>query len=175
MINPNVESEFCTYGAIKLRDNLRTIEKCMSLLTAKQVWTRPNDASNSIGNLILHLRGNVQQWIVAGVGGREFARDRPAEFGQRDALPIDKILPPLQATVDDAANVIAGLSAARLIERVLIQGYDVTVLSAVFHVVEHFSLHTGQIVYQTKILTGFDLSAYDAQGRRSDGRKAGVP
>lgn len=171
----SLESEFCTYGATRLRDNLQTIEKCLALLTEAQVWTRPNDVSNSIGNLVLHLRGNVHQWIVAGIGGRDFARDRPAEFAQRDALPISRILPPLQATVDDAAKVIADLSAERLLERVTIQGYDVTVLSDVFHVVEHFSLHTGQIVYQTKILTGLDLSAYDAQGRRIDGRQAGVP
>jgi len=175
MTNLTPESEFCTYGATKLRDNLRTIEKCLSLLTVDQIWTRPNAVSNSIGNLVLHLRGNVQQWIVSGIGGRDFARDRPAEFAQRDALPIDQILPPLRTTVEDAATVIAGLSAARLIERIVIQDYDVTVLSAVFHVVEHFSLHSGQIVYQTKILTGLDLSSYDAQGHRSDGRQAGVP
>ena len=172
---PTLQSEFCTYGATKLRDNLCTIEKCLSLLTVDQVWTRPNAVSNSIGNLVLHLRGNVQQWIVSDIGQRAFARDRPAEFAQREALPINQILPPLQTTVDDAANVIAGLSASRLVERVVIQDYDVTVLSAVFHVVEHFSLHTGQIVYQTKILTGLDLSSYDAQGHRSDGRQAGVP
>lgn len=168
-------AEFCTFAATRLRDNLQTIEKCLALLTVEQVWTRPNDVSNSIGNLVLHLRGNVRQWIVAGIDGQEFARDRPAEFSQRDALPIAQILPPLQATIDDAASVIAGLTAERLLERVTIQAYDLTVLSAVFHVVEHFSLHTGQIVYQTKILTGLDLSAYDAQGQRIDGRNAGVP
>ena len=171
----SVETEFCTYGATRLRDNLQTIEKCLALLTVEQVWTRPNEVSNSIGNLVLHLRGNVQQWIVASIGGHRFDRNRPAEFAQRDAPPIDQILPPLRTTVAAAGDVISGLSAARLLERVLIQGYDVTVLAAVFHVVEHFSLHAGQIVYQTKILTGLDLSAYDAQGRRIDGRQAGVP
>jgi len=175
MTSPTLQSEFCTYAATKLRDNQRTIQKCLALLNGEQVWSRPNDVSNSIGNLVLHLRGNVQQWIVASIGGRDFARDRPAEFAQRGALPIDDILPPLQATVDAAASVITGLTATRWLERVTIQGYDVTVLSAVFHVVEHFSLHTGQIVYQTKILTGLDLSAYDAQGHRTDGRQAGVP
>jgi uncharacterized damage-inducible protein DinB len=174
-MSSSLESEFCTYGATRLRDNLQTIEKCLALLTIEQIWKRPNDVSNSIGNLVLHLRGNVQQWIVASIGGQDFARNRPAEFAQREVLPIEQILPPLQATIDAAANVITTLTAERLLEPVTIQGYDVTVLSAVFHVIEHFSLHTGQIVYQTKILTGLDLSAYDAQGRRIDGRKAGVP
>lgn len=175
MSNSSLESEFRTYAATRLGDNLQTIEKCLSLLTVEQVWTRPNDVSNSIGNLVLHLRGNVQQWIVASIGEQPFDRNRPAEFAQRDVLPIDQILPPLQQTIAAASDVIAGLRAERLLERVVIQGYDVTVLAAVFHVVEHFSLHTGQIVYQTKILTGLDLSAYDAQGRRIDGRQAGVP
>jgi uncharacterized damage-inducible protein DinB len=77
--------------------------------------------------------------------------------------------------VEQACQVIEGLSPERLRERVIIQGYDVSILAAVFHVVEHFSLHTGQIIYQTKILTGLDLSLYDAQGKRLDGRRQGVP
>jgi uncharacterized damage-inducible protein DinB len=175
MSNPSFESEFCTYAATRLRDNLQTIEKCLTLLAADQVWARPNDVSNSIGNLVLHLRGNVQQWIVASIGGQQFARNRPAEFAQRDQLPINQILPPLRSTIETAAQVIEALTSSELLSRVSIQGYDVTILSAVFHVVEHFSLHTGQIVYQTKNLTALDLSAYDPQGRRIDGRQAGVP
>jgi uncharacterized damage-inducible protein DinB len=167
--------EFCAYAATRLVDNLRQIEKCLSLLTVEQVWSRPNEASNSIGNLVLHLRGNVQLWIVSSLGGTEFARDRPGEFAQRDPLPVDEILPPLRETVSRAAEVIRGLSAERLLEPVTIQGYTLTVLAAVFHVVEHFSLHTGQAVYQTKSLTGLDLSLYDAEGRRIDGRTAGTP
>jgi uncharacterized damage-inducible protein DinB len=170
-----LRDEFCTYAATRLRDGLKQIEKCLSLLTVEQVWTRPNEVSNSIGNLVLHLTGNVRQWIIASIGDEPFQRDRPAEFAQRASLPKEQIVPPLQQTVARAAEVIVGLSAARLLARVTIQGYDVTVLAAVFHVVEHFSLHTGQIVYQTKILTGLDLSLYDAQGQRIDGRQAGVP
>jgi len=171
----SLESEFCSYSATKLRDNLRTIEKCLVMLTPEQIWSRPNDVSNAVGNLVLHLRGNTQQWIVSSIGGQSFNRDRPAEFAERQALPVDQILPPLKSTVEMAAQIVEALTATELLQRVSIQGYDVSVLSAVFHVVEHFSLHTGQIVYQTKALTGLDLSAYDQQGRRSDGRAAGVP
>jgi uncharacterized damage-inducible protein DinB len=167
--------EFCTYAATRLEDSLKQIEKCLSLLSPEQVWARPNEASNAIGNLVLHLRGNVQQWIVSSVGGAAFDRDRPTEFAERRPLPAEQILPPLQQTIADAASVIRDLKAERLLEQVTIQGYRVSILAAVFHVVEHFSLHTGQIVYQTKSLTGLDLSLYDAQGRRIDGRRAGVP
>jgi uncharacterized damage-inducible protein DinB len=170
-----LRDEFCSYAATKLRDGLRQIEKCLALLSVEQVWSRPNAVSNAIGNLVLHLNGNVRLWIVKSIGGVEFTRDRAAEFAQRQALPIETILPPLQRTVEQACQVIEGLSPERLRERLAIQGYDVSVLAAVFHVVEHFALHTGQIIYQTKILSGFDLNLYDAQGRRLDGRQQGVP
>ena len=131
MTNASLESEFCTYAATKLRDNLKTIEKCLALLTVEQVWSRPNPVSNSIGNLVLHLRGNVQQWIVALIAGREFQRNRPEEFAERGPMPTEQIRSPLQQTVADAAGVIERLTAARLVERGTVQGYDVTVLSAV--------------------------------------------
>jgi uncharacterized damage-inducible protein DinB len=170
-----LRDEFCRYAATKLRDGLQQIEKCLALLSVAQVWNRPNDVSNAIGNLVLHLSGNVRQWIVQSIGGVDFTRDRAAEFAQRAPLLKDEILPPLRETVEQACQVIEGLSPERLRERVIIQGYDVSILAAVFHVVEHFSLHTGQIIYQTKILTGLDLSLYDAQGKRLDGRRQGVP
>jgi uncharacterized damage-inducible protein DinB len=174
-MNNSLRDEFCSYAATRLEDSLKQIEKCLSLLLPEQVWGRPNEVSNAIGNLVLHLRGNVQQWIVSSIGDVAFERDRPAEFAQRQPLPVGQILSPLQQTVGEAAAVIRELTAERLLEQVTIQGYTVSILAAVFHVVEHFSLHTGQIVYQTKALAGFDLSLYDAQGRRIDGRRAGVP
>lgn len=175
MSGSTLRYEFCDYAQTRLNDNLRQIEKCLSLLSIEQVWTRPNDVSNAIGNLVLHLNGNVRQWIVASIGGVPFERNRPAEFAQREPLSSDAILPPLQQTLQEANAVIEKLDKERLGQRTTVQGYNVSVLAAVFHVVEHFSLHTGQIVYQTKILTGLDLSLYDAQGRRIDGRTAGTP
>lgn len=170
-----LRDEFCHYAATKLRDGLLQIEKCLALLSVAQVWNRPNDVSNAVGNLVLHLTGNVRQWVVQSIGGVDFTRDRASEFAQREPLLKDEILPPLRETVEQACQVIEGLSPERLRERVIIQGYDVSILAAVFHVVEHFSLHTGQIIYQTKLLTGLDLSLYDTQGKRLDGRRQGVP
>jgi len=159
----------------KLAESVEQIERCLKLLSVEQVWHRPNDVSNSIGNLVIHLNGNVRQWIVAGLGREEFARDRPAEFAQREAIPTDKILGELKTTIERARAVIADLSPERLLRKVTIQDYEVTELTAVVHVVEHFSLHTGQIVYATKILINRDLSLYDSQGHRIDGRQAGTP
>ena len=166
---------FNTYAQTKLSDSLRQIEKCLNLLSLEQVWHRPNDVSNAIGNLVLHLAGNVRQWIIASLGGESFARDRAAEFAQCEPLSTDEILKRLRQTVERACDVIGGLSPDALSARVTIQGYNVTGLEAVFHVVEHFSLHTGQIVYATKLLINQDLSAYDTAGRRLDGRASGTP
>ena len=166
---------FNTYAQTKLSDSLRQIEKCLNLLSVEQVWHRPNDVSNAIGNLVLHLAGNVQQWIVAALGGEAFTRDRTAEFAQRAPLPTDEILGRLRETVERACDVIGGLTPDALSARVTIQGYNVTGLEAVFHVVEHFSLHTGQIVYATKLLINQNLSAYDDAGGRLDGRASGAP
>ncbi len=163
------------YSVTRLDDSFRQIEKCLNLLSVEQIWHRPNDVSNAIGNLVIHLNGNVGQWILASLSGRADCRDRPAVFSQPQPRAPDDIGPPRRQTIAAAAMVIGGLPAARLVERVSVQGYDVSVAEAVIHVVEHFSLHTGQIVYATKILTNQDLSLYDAQGKRIDGRNAGTP
>jgi uncharacterized damage-inducible protein DinB len=168
-------AEFVTYAGTKLAESLEQIARCVNLLSLDQVWQRPNEVSNSIGNLVLHLNGNVRQWIVAGLGGEAFHRDRPAEFAQREAIAKDVILNDLRQTVDRASSVMAALTPERLGQRVTIQGYDVSGLAAVFHVVEHFSLHTGQIVYATKLALNRDLSLYDPQGQRIDGRNSGTP
>lgn len=159
----------------KLSESVRNIERCLSLLTTEQVWQRPNEVSNAIGNLVIHLSGNVRQWIVAGLGGEEFARDRPAEFAQREPIAAEKLIGDLKAVVERANSVIGGLTSEKLIDNVTIQGYQVTGLSALVHVVEHFSLHTGQIVYATKIFINQDLSLYDSQGQRIDQKQTGAP
>ena len=129
-------------------------------MTDEQIWWRPNEESNSIGNLVLHLCGNARQWIVSGVGCEADHRHRDAEFAQRDVVPRDQLLSLLRSTVGDVARVLRGLDSAMLLERRSIQGSDVDVLGAIFHVTEHFSMHTGQIIMLTKMLTGSDLRFY---------------
>ena len=114
-------------------------------------------------------------WIVAGLGGRAFERDRPAEFAQREPLSIEPIMQRLAVAVHDADALIAGLSDDALTRSYEIQNYRVTGLEAVYHVVEHFAFHTGQIITMTKAIKDCDLSLYDAQGHRRDGRASGAP
>lgn len=166
---------FLTYSRQKLVDYRAQIERCALLLAPSELWHRANDHSNSVGNLLLHLRGNVMMWIVAGLGGKPFDRDRPAEFAQRDPLPLEPMLANLADALAQADTVIAAMTPADLERRYQIQKYDVTGLEAVYHVVEHFALHTGQIITMTKAIKNCDLSVYDAQGHRRDSRKSGAP
>lgn len=169
----NLPSAFTSYATGRLDDCLANIERCVGLLTLEQTWQRPNEVSNTVGNLVLHLTGNVRQWIVAGLAGEPFDRDRPAEFAERGPLPQDQILAGLRDVVSRANEVIGGMTVADLEHDYSIQGRTVTGVAAVFHVVEHFSFHTGQIVSMTKLFTGRDLSLYDAQGQRIDTLKGG--
>jgi uncharacterized damage-inducible protein DinB len=144
-----------------LADYLPKIERCLERLTEEQVWWRAGERSNSVGNLLLHLEGNARQWLVAGVGGAPDRRARDREFEERAGVAAAELLARHRATLSEADAVLAGLDPAALLGRRRIQGLDVTVLAALFHVVEHFSMHTGQIILLTKMLTGRDLAFYD--------------
>src|SRR4051812_31192813 len=128
------------------------IRHCLDALPASALWRRTDEGSNSIGNLLLHLAGNVRQWIVSAVGGAPDARYRSGEFTAREGASADELFAALRATIDEADAVIAALTPAALLDRRTIQGRDVSVLEAVYHVVEHFALHTGQIILVTKQL-----------------------
>ena len=136
------------------------LRECVESLSDEQVWWRPDSASNSIGNLILHLNGNVRQWLVASFNRLEDARDRPAEFSERELIPAASLLDQLGATMQEAAEVLSRLTQADLVASFQIQGYEVSGLEAVYQVIEHFGMHYGQILYVTKMLRGEDLGFY---------------
>ena len=142
-------------------DYLPKIERCLERLTDEQVWWRASERSNSVGNLLLHLEGNLRQWVVCGVGGGADARVRDREFAERRLVSREELLGALRAVVEEADDALARLDPAALLETRRVQGLDVTLLSAVFHAVEHFSMHTGQIILLTKMLADEDLAFYD--------------
>jgi uncharacterized damage-inducible protein DinB len=146
--------------ALLTTDYLVKIERCLERIGEEDVWWRPNEASNSIGNLILHLCGNVTMWIIGGVGRRPFERHRQQEFDERRAIPATELLARLRSVVSDADDVIGGVTSSELLARRQIQGYDVSVLEAIYHVVEHFGMHTGQIILLSKARTGEDFSLW---------------
>lgn len=152
------EEEFLKFSREKLTQLFGHIETCVGKLTPEQIWMRGAENENAVGNLVLHLAGNVRQWIVCGVGGAPDHRDRDSEFAARSG---EDMLDRLRAAVEEATAVLAALPPAKLADRKTIQKhYDVTVLAAIYHVVEHFSMHTGQIIFAAKLLTGKDLEFY---------------
>jgi uncharacterized damage-inducible protein DinB len=152
--------EFLNVSSDELRQLAGRIETCLGTLTGEQVWARGSENENAIGNLVLHLCGNVRQWIIAGVGGAPDVRERDREFAARGGVPLGELAERLRAVVAEAAAVLGQVSAERLAERIEVQNYQTTVLGAIYHVVEHFSGHTGQIIFATKMLTGADLGFY---------------
>jgi hypothetical protein len=164
-----VAREFLAFSRWKLVDEYwPRLRACVGSLGQEQVWWRPNEESNSVGNLILHLNGNVQQWLVSSFNRATDTRDRPAEFAARTGPPADALLGELGATMEEAAAVLRRLTGADLMAAFEIQGYKVTGLHAVYQVVEHFGLHYGQIVYITKLIRGTNLGFYrelDRTGR----------
>ena len=144
-----------------LGDYLPKIERCLEKLTDEQIWWRANEESNSIGNLILHLCGNARQWIICGVGSQPDHRNRDSEFEQRDPIPRTELLTLLRSTLTEVQTTLQSLDPTTVLERRPIQGHDVDILEAIFHVTEHFSMHAGQIFLLTKLLTASDLRFYD--------------
>ncbi|MCA9736471.1 MAG: DinB family protein [Gemmatimonadota bacterium] len=150
------------------------IERCLDLLTDQDIWWRPDAGSNSIGNLVLHLSGNARQWIVAGVDGQTDLRDRDYEFAEQGPLSTELLRARMASALGEVEAALVSLEQraaqdpALLLERRTIQGMDVSVLEAIYHVVEHFSQHTGQILWITKMRTGSDLGFWvvDAEGAR---------
>jgi len=142
-------------------DFLPKIRKCLEVLGDEDIWWRASEAENSVGNMLLHLNGNVRQWLIAGLGGEPDVRHRPAEFAARGGTSGRDAYGQLESTVKDACRVLSGLDDEELLKERMIQGFQQTGLSAIFHVVEHFSYHTGQIVYVTKLRRHQDLKFYN--------------
>lgn len=161
---------FLRHARFRLReDYLVKLKLALAALNDEQIWWRPNDASNCIGNLLLHLCGNARQWVIAGVGGATDVRTRAAEFAAQGTLDKQSLLALLENTLAEVDGVLAQVegeviatgSDAALQRLVVPQGFPQTVLDTIFHVVEHFSYHTGQIVYLTKQASGKPTQFYD--------------
>ncbi|HEX9220401.1 MAG TPA: DUF1572 family protein [Gemmatimonadaceae bacterium] len=140
------------------------LRHCLNALPRGAVWARPNQDSNSVGNLLIHLTGNVTEWILGGVGGRSYKRYRAGEFAQRDGADASKLMDDLEAVLREADRVLAGLTEKDLERSVVIQERDTNVLGAIYHVVEHFAMHTGQIVFLTKLYAPGRIQFYEEAG-----------
>lgn len=144
-----------------IEESTLRIEKCLDRLTNEQIWWRPNEESNSIGNLVLHLSGNVRQWIISGVGCQPDTRTRNEEFNAQGPMPKKELWNILATTMADIEPVLDSVTAEQLVTRQPVQVYTESVLSMLIHVTEHFSYHTGQIAWITKMMTERQLGFYE--------------
>jgi uncharacterized damage-inducible protein DinB len=149
--------------------------RCLKILSEEEIWWRPNAASNSAGNLVLHLSGNVRQWIVSGLGNAEDRRDRDREFAERGPIPRGALIALIRKTVDEACSVLGRLPEDALLRKYSIQGFRVSGRYAVCQVVTHFAYHTGQIIYVTKMKLGKDLRFTRLPGKKHKAVVARVP
>jgi uncharacterized damage-inducible protein DinB len=155
-----IDKEFLRISIEKLRRSGSRIEDCVGRLNHDQIWTRNADNVNSVGNLVLHLCGNVRQWIGYGIGDLADQRDRDGEFAARGGLNPKELAERSRKTVSDAIDIIGHFDSARLTDKVTIQNMEVTKMEAIYQVVEHFAQHTGQIIFVTKMLTGDDMGYF---------------
>jgi hypothetical protein len=168
----DVTTLFLEFSRSKLLDQYwPRMRTCVESLSDEQIWWRPNQASNSVGNLLLHLNGNVRQWLIASFNRLDDSRNRPAEFAERQIILGGALLRKLDGTLQEASAVLSRLTESDLTATYHIQGYTVSGLHAVYQVIEHFGMHHGQILYVTKLIRGEDLGFYralDKTGRASD-------
>ncbi len=161
MSDQAIAANFLAYASNRMRTVHREIALCLDRLTEEQIWQRGGDHENAIGNLLLHLEGNIRQWILHGIDGQPDVRQRDDEFALAPTISSTEARAHLAATVDEACTVIATLAPERLLEVIDPQPNGTwrhaTILEAIAKVFAHLEMHTGQIILLTKQMTGRDL------------------
>lgn len=163
---PSVKShlgkEYISYCRRRLlKEYLPKIQGCFAELSEEDVWWRAHETDNSIGNLILHLCGNIRQWIISGIGGAPDERNRALEFSERKQIAKMDLMKRFEETLLEADRVLGEFDADKLLEVRRFQKWDHTCLDAISHVVEHVGQHMGQIIYITKLRKGKDLRFFN--------------
>jgi len=152
--------EFKTQSAMRLQENIPRIEKCFAELKHEEIWFSPNKQSNSIGHLILHLCGNITQYIHSSLGGKQDTRERDFEFSSQEQIEGRELLEKIKTIVNKAELIILNCSEENLLKERKVQTFNLSGIGVIIHVVEHFSYHTGQVAYFTKELKNKDLEFY---------------
>ena len=144
-----------------MQEYVPKIKRCLDELSDDDIWWRAHETDNSIGNLILHLSGNIRQWIISGIGGAPDDRERQKEFDERMHIPRSELLQLFTSTLAEADAVLERFDTSKLLEVRHFQRWEYTCLYAISHVVEHVAQHMGQIIYITKLRKGVDLKFFN--------------
>lgn len=160
-LEAQMSRELIAQAIYRMDESTRMVRKCFDFLEESDIWRRPNPNSNSLGNQILHLRGNIGQYVLSALGGAEDTRHRDAEFERESGYLKAELLESLIATVEEAKKIIDGCTFEDLMRKRNVQGFYFSGIGIVLHVVEHYSYHVGQIALWTKILKDRDLGFYE--------------
>ncbi len=155
------------FGSIFLQEVSRRLEEsvsrlrvCLGLLTKEEIWRKPNEHSNSVGNIILHLCGNVRQWVLSSLGGSPDNRERDAEFSRQRPLSAESLLEMVDKVMNEVESLLRRVDQGEILASYRVQGFRETGVAILLHVVEHFSYHVGQITYYTKLTKDIDTNYY---------------
>lgn len=159
MSTPELQ-ELAAQIILRMEENTPRIEKCLAELSETEIWQRPNAASNSIGVLILHLCGNITQYVISSLGNNTDTRNRDAEFAAEGGFTKAELLKKLSDTVRQAVDIIRQTDREAFLQVRSVQGFQMSGIGIVVHVCEHYSYHTGQIAFWTKLLKDKDLGFY---------------
>ena len=152
--------EFMEQSVYRINENTPKIIICMNELEEAEIWKRPNGVSNSVGNLILHLCGNITQYIISSLGETADTRERDKEFSVTGGYSKSELIDKLKSTAEKAISVIKNMNVDGLLRKRYVQGFQSSGMGNILHVTEHYSYHTGQIVFWVKILRSKDLGFY---------------
>ncbi len=159
--NQKWREELVSSANYRIDESLRMIDISLKSLDEKDLWKKPNNVSNSVGNLLLHLSGNIRQYIIASLGGNPDTRSRDKEFVTSGGITKMELLRSFTSVVAESKKIISLTTADELLRFRDVQGFTLSGIGVVLHVVEHLSYHTGQIAFWTKLLKESDLGFYD--------------
>lgn len=143
-----------------IEESVPRIKKCLHLLNEPQIQDRPNEQTVSVGNLVLHLMGNLRQWVLSGIDGQTDHRQRSQEFAETEPIPTKKLIRNLDSLMTEVDQALTRITPEALTEKRNVQDFEESVLAILVHVTEHFSYHTGQITYYTKSTLNVDTQYY---------------
>jgi len=159
-MNEEFIKEFISQAIHRIDENTPKLMACFRELGEADIWRRPNQHSNSVGNIILHLCGNIRQYAISSLGNRKDIRERDKEFSADRGYAATELLKKLTDTLDEARAIIQNVSEEELLRKRKVQGYTHSGIGIVIHVTEHYSYHTGQVIFWTKLLKDKDLGFY---------------
>ena len=146
-----------------MEESVPRIKKCLAQLSEEEIWYRPNEHVVSVGNLVLHLCGNLSQWVLSGLGGQPDHRQRDQEFDRTEPMAAETLIQQMDTLMDEVREVLDQLTPEELIRVRPVQVYEESGISILMHVTEHFSYHTGQITYYVKTRKNIDMQYYGGQ------------